>query len=120
MDYINVISQTPVTYVPTWIALIGGSVSILLVLSTFVYWAIVKNPQKVYKYLMIVGIIALIISFVWACITSKFYREPTGEYTYEVTLDKNNLTVAEYEEFIKRYHPTIAGDIYYFTAGELE
>ena len=54
------------------------------------------------------------------CISCMFFSEPTGRYNYKATIDKDNITVTEYEQFIKEYHPDIKDDIYYFTAGELE
>ena len=120
LEYINIISKEAVTTVPTWIALLGGSVCILLVLSTFIYWAVVKDPNKVVGYLGTVGSIAIILSITWMCISCMFFSEPTGQYNYKATIDKDNITVTEYEQFIKEYHPEIKDDVYYFTAGELE
>jgi hypothetical protein len=111
-EYINIISQEAITAVPIWLAAIGSLVSIGAVLSTFVYWAIVKDVNKVPKYLGIVGSAALVFSVVWMCITCLFFSEPTGRYRYEATVDKDKLTVSQYEEFIKEYNPTIVGDIY--------
>ena len=119
-EHISIISKEAVTAVPTWIALAGGSVPILLMLSTFIYWAVVKDSLKVFKYLGIVGSIALILNFAWMCISCIFFSEPTGQYNYQATIDKDNLTVTEYEQFIKEYHPDIKDDVYYFTAGELK
>ena len=119
-EYINIITKDAVKVVPTWIALLGGSVSILLVLSTFIYWAVVKDPFKTTRYLGIVGVIATIIGIVWMCISCMFFSEPTGRYNYKATIDKDNITVTEYEQFMKEYHPNIKDDVYYFTAGELE
>lgn len=119
-EHINIISKEAVTAVPTWIALLGGSISILLILSTFIYWAVVKDPFKVAKYLGIVGVIAIIISIAWMCVSCIFFSEPTGQYNYKATINKDNITVTEYEQFIKEYHPDIKDDVYYFTAGELE
>ena len=120
LEYINIISKEAVTAVPTWIAFAGGSVSILIILSTFVYWAIVKDPDKAAKYVLIVGIVGIIIALAWHCVSCLFFSEPTGRYNYKATIDKDNITVAEYEQFIKEYHPNIEDDVYYFTAGELE
>ena len=119
-EYINILSKEAVTSVPTWIALLGGSVSILLVLITFIYCTVVKDPFKIAKYLAIVGVIAIIISFAWTCVSCMFSSEPTGQYNYIATIDKDNITVTEYEQFIKEYRPIIKDDVYYFTAGELE
>ena len=119
-DYINIISKEAVTAVPTWIALLGGSVCIFLILSTFIYWAVIKDPNKVMGYLGTVGSIAIILSIAWMCISCMFFSEPTGQYNYKATIDKDSITVTEYEQFIKEYHPDIKDDVYYFTAGELE
>lgn len=119
-EYINIISKEAVTAVPAWIALLGGSVSILLVLSTFMYGAVIKDPNKVTNYLKIVGSIAIILCLAWMCISCMFFSEPTGQYNYKAIIDKDNITVTEYEQFMKKYHPTIKDDVYYFTAGELE
>lgn len=119
-EYINIISKEAITAVPAWIAFAGGAIPILLILSTFVYMAIVKEPLKVVKYLGIVSVIGITLAIAWACISCAFFSEPTGEYKYKVTLDKDNITVAEYEQFIKEYHPNIKDDVYYFTAGDLE
>lgn len=120
LEYINIISKEAVTAVPTWIAAAGAIIAILAVLSTFVYWAFVKDPFRVCKYLGIVASIAIVFSVAWMCITCLFFSEPTGQYNYKATVDKDNITVTEYEQFIKEYHPDIKDDIYYFTAGELE
>ena len=120
LEYINIISKEAVTTVPTWIALLGGSVCIFLILSTFIYWAVIKDPNKVMGYLGTVGSIAIILSIAWMCISCMFFSEPTGQYNYKATIDKDNITVTEYEKFIKEYHPDIKDDVYYFTAGELE
>ena len=119
-DYINIISKEAVTAVPTWIALLGGSVCFLLILSTFIYWAVIKDTNKVMGYLGTVGSIAIILCIAWMCISCMFFSEPTGRYNYKATINKDNITVKEYEKFIKDYHPNIKDDVYYFTAGELE
>ena len=119
-EYINIISKEAITAVPIWIALLGGIVCTLLVLSTFIYWAVVKDLNKVIGYLGIVVAIAINLDIAWMCISCMFFSEPTGQYNYKVTIAKDNITVTEYEQFIKEYHPDIKDDIYYFTAGELE
>lgn len=119
-EYIIITSKEAVTAVPAWIAFAGGIIPILLILSTFVYQAIVKEPLKVAKYLGIVGVIAIILAIAWACISCVFFSEPTGKYNYEATVDKDNMSVTEYEQFMEEYDPYIKDGLYYFTAGELE
>lgn len=119
-EYINIISQEAITAVPTWLAAIGGIISIGAVLSTLVYWAIIKDVDKVPTYLSIVGTSALVFAVGWVIITSTFFGEPTGRYKYEATINKEKITVAQYEEFIEEYSPTIKGNIYYFEGGSLD
>ena len=119
-EYINIISKEAVTAVPTWIAFDGGIVPILIILSTFVYRTIVKDPFKVAKYLNIVSVIAIIIAVAWMCISCVLFSESTGQYNYKATIDKDNITVTEYEQFINEYSPQIKDNVYYFTAGEIE
>jgi hypothetical protein len=119
-EYINIISQEAITAVPTWLAAIGGIISIGAVLSTLVYWAIIKDVDKVPKYFNIVGTSALVFAVGWLIITSTFFDEPTGRYKYEATINKEKITVAQYEEFIEEYNPTIKGNIYYFEGGSLD
>ena len=95
LEYINIISKEAVTCVPTWVAFLGGSVSILLVLSTFIYWAVVKDAFKTCTYLAIVGSIAIILSIAWMCVSCMFFSEPTGQYNYKATIDKDNITVTD-------------------------
>ena len=116
MDYINVVSKEAVTAVPTWIAFAGGIVPILLVLSTFIYWAIVKDLNKVVKYLFTTGVIAVIVAIAWACISCSFFSEPTGKFRYTGTINKEVCTIQQYEDFIATYHPTIDKNknIYYW------
>ena len=119
-EYINIISKEAVTAVPTWIAFAGGIVPILIILSTFVYRTIVKDPFKVAKYLSIVSVIAIIIAVAWMCISCVLFSESTGQYNYKATIDKDNITVTQYEQFINEYSPQIKDNVYYFTAGEIE
>ena len=43
-----------------------------------------------------------------------FFQVPTGRYTYEATINKDKITVAQYERFIEEYNPTIKDGIYYW------
>lgn len=114
MEYVNIISKEAITAVPTWLAMIGAVIAILGVLSTFIYWAIVKDANKVVTYLLIVGSISLLFSVVWMCITCLFFSEPTGRYKYQATIDKDKITVSQYEEFIEEHNPTIKDGVYYW------
>ena len=114
MEYINIISkeaimeafQPPITIV--------GCLAIAAVLSVLVYLGIVKNPNKAIKYMGIVAPIGIGCLIITAIICGVFFRVPTGRYKYEATIDKDKITVAQYEEFIEEYNPTIKDGIYYW------
>lgn len=114
MEYINIISKEPITAAPSWMAMLGAIICIGSVASTFIYWGIVHNPDKVVKYLSIVGCCAVTVCLIWCIVLSIFFQEPTGRYKYEATIDKDKITVSEYEEFIEEYNPTIKDGIYYW------
>ena len=119
-DYINIISKEAITGVPSWIAILGAIICTAVVASTFIYWAVVKDPFKVSKYLAIVGSCAIVLCVAWCCVTSIFFKEPTGKYKYAVTINKDIITVSQYEKFIKEYNPMIYGDVYYFEAADID
>ena len=54
------------------------------------------------------------------CISCVLFSESTGQYNYKATIDKDNITVTQYEQFINEYSPQIKDNVYYFTAGEIE
>ena len=115
MEHVTIISQEAITSVPTWIALVGGIIATLIVCSTFVYWRIVKDPIKAIKWMCWVGPIALAFTITWHIVTCFFCSVPTDRYRYEATIDKENMTIQEYEEFMKAYnHSYSRGGIYYF------
>lgn len=118
-EYINIISKEAITAVPTWLQLVCGIISIGGVLSTFVYWAIVKDPEKAIKWLFVAGGSALAFMMAFLLITKMFFAVPTGQYKYEATVNKDKITVAQYEKFIEQYHPTIVDGVYYFDGGPL-
>ena len=115
MEHVNIISQEALTSVPTWLALLGAIISTLIVCSTFIYWFIVKDPNKAMKWLCYVAPIGLVFTICWAVITSCFCAVPNGRYRYEATIDKENMTIEEYEDFMKAYcHSYNKDGIYYF------
>ena len=71
-----------------------------------------------FKLMFIFGFGGICLQFIAIILSSIFLQVPTGQYNYKATVDKDNITVAEYEQFIEEYHPDIKDDVYYFTAGE--
>lgn len=114
MEYINIISKEEVAMAPAWIICLICGLGIAAVASVFVYWAIVKDVYKVIKYEYIVGFSAIVFVFIGYIFSSIFFRVPTGRYKYEATIDRDKITVAQYEEFIEEYNPTIKDGVYYW------
>ena len=114
MEYINIISKEEITEAFQLPITIVGCLAIAAVLSSFVYMAIVKDPDKTMKYMCIVAPIAMGILIITAIICGIFFRVPTGRYKYKATIDKDKITVAQYEEFIGEHKPTIKDGIYYW------
>ena len=100
MEYITIISKTEILAVPNWMTCIVGGIGIALILSTFVYWAIVRNVDKVGKYLNIVAPIALGILVIWIIVSNLFLSVPTGRYKYVGTID-DGTTIIEWEDPIQ-------------------
>lgn len=114
MEYINIISKEEITETPIWIIYLLGGLALAAVLSSLVCWIIVKDAYKVAKYELIVGSSAVGLFVIGSIICSVFYRIPTGEYKYEATIDKDKITISQYEEFIEKYNPTIKDGVYYW------
>lgn len=113
MDYINILSKEPVMAVPVWIAAVAAALLLLLLLM-FLLVLYVKYGRCKSICIGFSGMIVLFITFVVFLFLTIFCKEPTGRYKYSGTIDKDNITVSEYEEFIKEYNPTIIDDIYYW------
>ena len=63
---------------------------------------------------MQVGLVAIIFELLACAIYVTNFRVPSGRYKYEGTINKDLITVSQYEEFIKDYNPTIKNGIYYW------
>lgn len=114
-EYINIISQESIDCVPTWIAILGALIGTIIVCSTFIYWFIVKDPNKALKWICYAAPIAIVVTVCWHIITTIFFSVPTGRYRYEATIDKENMTITQYEEFMQEYNHSHCKDgIYYF------
>lgn len=114
-EFFDIISKEAIYEVPLWLTLIGACVAFGAILSTFIYWIINKNPNKVARYLSVVGPCAIVFTVVFIIFTSAFCRiQPTGRYKYTATINKDKITLAEYEKFIEEYNPVIKDGVYYW------
>ena len=113
-EYINVIMKKDVMAVPFWLAALGACICIGLLASAWIYWAIVKDSSKTMQYFCVVGTATMALCLTWNSVTSIFFSEPTGRYKYAATINKEVITISQYEEFIEEYNPTIKDGIYYW------
>lgn len=122
MDHVNIISQKAITMIAPELSnvlAIFGFLMIVFLVGCYIYSFKLLNDRakqktllKVTCWISGVGLTVLLVSGI---IGSVFFRVPTGRYRYEATIDKENMTVAEYEEFMKAYnHSLCKNGIYYF------
>lgn len=114
MEYINIISKEEITQAFQLPITIVGWLAIAAVLSTLIYMAIVKNPFKAMSYLFTMGTAGIVFTTITLIVCNAFFRVPTGKYKYTATIDRDKITVSQYEEFIEEYHPVIKDGIYYW------
>ena len=116
MEYINVISKEIVTQPIQWPIVLSG---VLTIVAMFIVlgWEIVnKRMDSIIsgKRLAAVTGIGISIMLVVGLVCSVFFRVPTEKYKYEATIDKDKITVAQYEDFIKKHNPIMKDDVYYW------
>lgn len=123
MDHVNIISKEVITMMAPWatnIILIFGFSMIFFLIGCLVYSSLGRrnkklSNEKLLKVILYTGTIGLCILLILVCITGLFFRVPSGRYKYEATIDEENMTVAEYNEFIKAYnHSYCKNGIYHF------
>lgn len=114
MEYINIISKEAITRPLAWPIALVGCLAIAAVVIAMIWAIITKRMDDAETGILFgeiggIGIGALMITTV---ICSIFFKIPTGRYKYKATIDKDKITVSEYEEFIEEYNPTIKDGIY--------
>lgn len=118
MDYINIISKEAIEAPPDWCLALAFVVCVVIIFSGLA-WAI-KDKFVSLLPTMISGFIAIAVECVLLICFVQFCSVPTGKYKYEATIDKDNISVAEYEEFLKTYKPEIKENIYCWVSEEIE
>ncbi len=117
-EYINIISQEAITEPLAWPAVVVCSLTIVAMLSVMF---ITKGDYKATTHLIDIvgasGVSLLILTCIICCI---FFQVPTGQYKYEATINKDKITISQYEEFIEKYNPTVKDGIYYFEGAPLD
>ncbi len=114
MEYINITSKEEIMEAFQLPIAIVGSLAIVSMVFAFIYLGITKNADKTMKYLCVAAPIAMGCLIITVAICGIFFKVPTGRYKYQATIDKNKITVSQYEEFIQKYDPTIKDGVYYW------
>ena len=113
MEHVTIVSVEQCTAGATAPILIVGGIITVTLLSSLVALFFVKDLDKLAKFVVYYGTISLCVLFVTAIICS-FFRHPVDRYKYVVTIDKDNMSIIQYEEFMDKYHPVEKDGKYYF------
>lgn len=116
MEYINIISKEAITQALDWPVVLVGCLAIAAMIMALV-WAIITkrmNEIETGRLFGVIGVIGIGCWLITILICSIFFQVPTGRYMYEATIDKDKITVSEYEQFIEEYNPTIKDGVYYW------
>jgi hydrogenase-4 membrane subunit HyfE len=120
MEHISIISKEAITQPVQWPFMLVG-VSAIILVAIFVALAMFKEAKNDREgsycwtmRMLITGVSGIVTMLFTLIICSIFFRVPTGQYKYEATVDKENITVEEYERFIEEYNPTFKDGVYYW------
>lgn len=114
LDHVEIIAKEEITQPIHWPTTIVGVIVIMLLLSTLIYLFKTKDADKSIRLISKVAICGLCAMFISLFICS-FFKHPTGRYKYEATIDKDEMTISEYETFMNDYnHIYQKGEVYYF------
>lgn len=113
MDYINIIFKEEIMEVNILPALIIGFITIIGLICTYIYMFKSDNYETFVKLIVSFGGIGILLMLLCMIICSIFLQYPSGRYKYQATIDKDKITISEYEDFIEEYNPTIIDGIYY-------
>lgn len=121
-EFITIVEKTSIDVLPEYVAWITvGIASGLILIPTILAWIFSRGQlHKILITEFISGILTIVLCFIFVGCFSHRFVVPTGEYKYKVIVDKNNITVSEYEEFLEKYKPEIRDGYYYFEYGVME
>ena len=122
MDHVNIISKEVITMPAPWVTNIIGILGFSII--TFLFGCLIYSSrrrnkklsnEKLFKIILYTSVISLCVLLILGCVFGLFFRVPTGRYKYEATIDEENMTIAEYNEFMDAYnHSYCKNGIYYF------
>ena len=124
MDYINIISKEEIKVLPNWFALVlFGILAAIVIIPTVIARIICEKKKmpliKVVYTELIAGAVAIICTIISFLFVNPYIVVPSGRFRYEATLDKDHITLSEYEDFIEKYKPEIKNNIYYFETNDV-
>ncbi len=121
MDHVDIISKEAITITAPEFQnaiFIFGFLMIGFLIGCLIYTPRIKTDKQERTLIGVVlrtGCVGLALLLIGSLIGGSFFRVPSGRYRYEATIDKENMTVAEYEEFMEAYsHSKCKNGIYYF------
>ena len=125
LNYITIISKEDIKYLPHWIAFVMFAIlAAIVIIPAVISWTIVKQKNKPWTNVIctevISGAVAIIGVIIFAFTIQPHMLEPSGKYKYKATINKDKITVSEYEDFIEQYKPEIRDGYYYFEAEDIE
>lgn len=111
LEGIHVLNKVEKTMTPNWVS---TSVIVLVIIGFIVGFVMsILEKDKIYEWFLcgfFISFVGLIVGIIPMFIGSVFCQVPTGEYTYQVTID-NNVNL---KEFDNKYHIVKQeGEIYY-------
>lgn len=122
MEHVTIISKEVITKMMPEITNVIGYMALLLIL--FVFGCAIYDHRKIetveeektlVKVVLFASGIVITLILVIGIVGNIFFRVPTGRYKYEATIDAENMTVAEYREFMHAYnHTKSKNGVYYF------
>jgi hypothetical protein len=124
-EFITIIEKTSIDILPVWAVLLAFLVPIsIMVIPTVISFIVVERKKgdiiTVVKTLIISSVGSVLAAVLMCAIVETKFTYPSGKYTYKVLVDKDNITVSQYEEFIETYKPKIKDGYYYFEYGVME
>ena len=124
MDYINIISKEEIKVLPDWFMVtLLVSLAAMVIVTTVIAWIICdkkkKSIIKVFYTELIAGTVAIICMIISFFFVGPYIAIPSGRFRYEASIDKDHITVSEYEDFIEKYKPEIKNNIYYFETNDV-
>ena len=114
-ECVNIISKTEITETPEWIVVVVIVFLMMLTcgLNAFICFNIkdVKKTVSLMEYIVIGSLIAGVTGML---LVYNLFERQTGRYEYQATIEKNKMTVCQYESFLDEYNPEIRDGIYYW------